>query len=89
MYKNIQTNNTSLTKSPTKKEKSQLNHFFCSLYGFIKLEVMSLESKRSEVKKLLKNGNSIKAISYLQAKYKLGLKVSKDIVDKIKKMPNV
>ena len=43
-------------------------------------------------KKLLKNGDSIKAISYLQAKYKLGLKVSKDtkdIVDKIKKMPNV
>ena len=38
-------NNTSLTKSPTKKEKSQLNHLFCSLYSFVKLEVMSLEQK--------------------------------------------
>ena len=38
-------NNTSLTKSPTKKEKSQLNHLFCSLYGYIKLEAMSLEQK--------------------------------------------
>ena len=52
MYKNIQTNNTSLTKSPTKKEKSQLNHFFYSLYGFIKLEVMSLEQKICQTKQV-------------------------------------
>ena len=54
------------------------------------IDTINVSSKdENEVKKLLKNGDSIKAISYLQAKYKLGLKVSKDIVDKIKKMPNV
>ena len=54
------------------------------------IDTINVSSKdENEVKKLLKNGNSIKTISYLQAKYKLGLKVSKDIVDKIKKMPNV
>ena len=50
------------------------------------IDTINVSSKdENEVKKLLKNGDSIKAISYLQAKYKLGLKVSKDIVDKIKK----
>ena len=50
MYKNIQTNNTSLTKSPTKKEKSQLNHLFCSLYGFIKLTLWLYKVRGDELR---------------------------------------
>ncbi len=35
----------SLCKSPTKKARTQLNHIFVSLYGFFKLELLSIKSK--------------------------------------------
>jgi hypothetical protein len=37
-HKSIKSN-VSFSKSPTKRTVSQLNHFFCSVVGFIKLEV--------------------------------------------------
>ena len=62
-----------------------LNLFQYSKYSNLEKIMSTNTDLIYSIKKLLKNGNSIKAISYLQAKYKLGLKVSKDIVDKIKK----
>jgi hypothetical protein len=37
--------NVSLSKSPTKTVDSQANHFFASLWGYVKLEVLKLNSK--------------------------------------------
>ena len=37
--------NVSLSKSPTRTIDSQANHFFASLWGYVKLEVLKLNSK--------------------------------------------
>ena len=37
--------NVSLAKSPTQTEKTQTNHFFAALCGYIKLEMMKVETK--------------------------------------------
>lgn len=37
--------NVSLAKSPTHREKTQTNHFFAALCGYIKLEMMKVETK--------------------------------------------
>jgi len=37
--------NVSLAKSPTHTETTQTNHFFAALCGFIKLEMLKVESK--------------------------------------------
>lgn len=37
--------NVSLAKSPTQTEKTQTNHFFAALCGYIKLEMLKVESK--------------------------------------------
>lgn len=37
--------NVSLAKSPTHTEKTQTNHFFAALCGYIKLEMLKIETK--------------------------------------------
>ncbi|OGV31940.1 MAG: transposase [Ignavibacteria bacterium RIFOXYD12_FULL_36_8] len=37
--------NCSYTKSPTHTVRTQLNHFFCSVYSFFKLECMKIKTK--------------------------------------------
>lgn len=37
--------NVSLAKSPTQTEKTQTNHFFAALCGYIKLEMLKVETK--------------------------------------------
>jgi len=37
--------NVSLTKSPTQTERTQTNHFFAALCGYIKLEMLKVETK--------------------------------------------
>ncbi len=37
--------NVSLAKSPTQTETTQTNHFFAALCGFIKLEMLKVETK--------------------------------------------
>ena len=37
--------NTSLSKSPTKSERTQRSHIFCSIYAFVKLERLKLKKK--------------------------------------------
>ena len=37
--------NVSLAKSPTQPEKTQTNHFFAALCGYIKLEMLKVETK--------------------------------------------
>jgi hypothetical protein len=58
--------NVSLSKSPTKTVDSQANHFFASLWGYVKLEVLKLNSKLNHF--ALKSKLYIKALqqSYLE-----------------------
>lgn len=51
--------NVSLSKSPTQTINSQTNHFFAALWGYIKLEVLKLQSKQ--------NHFALKSKLYLQA----------------------
>jgi len=37
--------NVSLEQSPTQTEKTQTNHFFAALCGYIKLEMLQVETK--------------------------------------------
>ena len=37
--------NTSLSKSPTKSERTQRSHIFCSIYAFVKLEQLKFKKK--------------------------------------------
>ncbi len=37
--------NVSLAKSPTQTEKTQTNHFYAALCGYIKLEMLKIETK--------------------------------------------
>jgi hypothetical protein len=37
--------NVSLAKSPTQTEKTQTNHFFAAICGYIKLEMLKVETK--------------------------------------------
>jgi len=37
--------NVSLAKSPTHPEKTQTNHFFAALCGYIKLEMLKVETR--------------------------------------------
>jgi len=39
--------NVSLAKSPTQTEKTQTNHFFAALCGYIKLEMLKVETKQN------------------------------------------
>jgi hypothetical protein len=39
--------NVSLSKSPTQTINSQTNHFFAALWGYIKLEILKLQSKQN------------------------------------------
>jgi hypothetical protein len=39
--------NVSLSRSPTQKINSQTNHFFAALWGYIKLEMLKLQSKQN------------------------------------------
>ena len=58
--------NVSLSKSPTRTIDSQANHFFASLWGYVKLEVLKLNSKLNHF--ALKSKLYIKALqqSYLE-----------------------
>jgi len=51
--------NVSLSKSPTQTINSQTNHFFAALWGYIKLEVLKLQSKQ--------NHFALKSKLYIQA----------------------
>jgi hypothetical protein len=51
--------NVSLSKSPTQTMNSQTNHFFASLWGYVKLEVLKLQSQQ--------NHFALKARLYIQA----------------------
>jgi hypothetical protein len=51
--------NVSLTKSPTQTETTQTNHFFAALCGFIKLEMLKVETKT--------NHFAVKSKLYLKA----------------------
>jgi hypothetical protein len=52
--------NVSLAKSPTHTETTQTNHFFAALCGFIKLEMLKVESKMNHF--ALKSKLYIKAL---------------------------
>lgn len=52
--------NVSLTKSPTQTETTQTNHFFAALCGFIKLEMLKVDSKMNHF--ALKSKLYIKAL---------------------------
>ncbi len=52
--------NVSLAKSPTQTETTQTNHFFAALCGFIKLEMLKVESKMNHF--ALKSKLYIKAL---------------------------
>jgi hypothetical protein len=52
--------NVSLEKSPTHTERTQTNHFFAALCGFIKLEMLKVESKMNHF--ALKSKLYIKAL---------------------------
>ena len=54
--------NVSLSKSPTKTLDSQANHFFASLWGYVKLEVLKLNSKLNHF--ALKSKLYIKALQH-------------------------
>ena len=58
--------NVSLSKSPTRTIDSQANHFFASLWGYVKLEVLKLNSKLNHF--ALKSKLYIRALqqSYLE-----------------------
>ena len=58
--------NVSLSKSPTRTIDSQSNHFFASLWGYVKLEVLKLNSKLNHF--ALKSKLYIRALpqSYLE-----------------------
>ena len=58
--------NVSLSKSPTRTVDSQANHFFAALWGYVKLEVLKLDSKLNHF--ALKSKLYIKALqqSYLE-----------------------
>lgn len=58
--------NVSLSKSPTKTVDSQANHFFACLWGYVKLEVLKLNSKLNHF--ALKSKLYIRALqqSYLE-----------------------
>jgi hypothetical protein len=45
IYHKVLKSNASLASSPTKTEKTQKNHFFCSLCAYIKLEKLSRSTK--------------------------------------------
>lgn len=51
--------NVSLSKSPTQTINTQTNHFFAALWGYIKLEVLKLQSKQ--------NHFALKSKLYIQA----------------------
>ena len=40
-------NNTSLSKSPTSKQRTQKNHIFCSFYAYLKLERIKIKEKKN------------------------------------------
>lgn len=52
--------NVSLTKSPTQTETTQTNHFFAALCGFVKLEMLKVDSKMNHF--ALKSKLYIKAL---------------------------
>jgi hypothetical protein len=52
--------NVSLEKSPTQTQTTQTNHFFCALCGFIKLEMLKVDSKMNHF--ALKSKLYIKAL---------------------------
>ena len=52
--------NVSLAKSPTQTETTQTNHFFAALCGFIKLEMLKVETKTNHF--ALKSKLYIKAL---------------------------
>jgi len=41
--------NVSLAKSPTQTEKTQTNHFFAALCGYIKLEMLKVDTRNKPV----------------------------------------
>ena len=53
-------NNFGIYKSPTKTPTTQINHFFCSIYSYLKLEVLTKSTK-------LKNHFQLKAALYAKA----------------------
>lgn len=57
-HKSIKSN-TALAKSPTKTVRSQSNHFFASIYGHFKLEMLKMKTQ--------KNHFALKSQIYLQA----------------------
>lgn len=54
--------NASLEKSPTKTRTTQTNHFFASLYAYIKLESLKICTKLNHF--ALKNRLYVKAVQY-------------------------
>lgn len=52
--------NVSLTKSPTQTRTTQVNHFFCSLYAYVKLESLKMTTKLNHF--ALKNKLYIRAV---------------------------
>jgi hypothetical protein len=51
---------TNLAKCPTKTRTTQINHFFASLYGYIKVEQLKINTKLNHF--ALKNKLYIKAV---------------------------
>ena len=64
--------NASLEKSPTQTVVTQTNHFFASLYGYIKLELLKTETKLNHF--ALKSKLYVHA---LYAAYTIGYKLIK------------
>jgi hypothetical protein len=52
--------NASLEKSPTKTRTTQTNHFFASLYAYLKLESLKITTKLNHF--ALKNRLYVKAV---------------------------
>jgi hypothetical protein len=68
-----------LEKSPTKNIVSQSNHFFCSMFAFLKMEIMSGYKKCKKTARRTKNHFDLKAQIYLAAS-----KVAYEEVEKLK-----
>ena len=52
--------NTSIAKSPTRRIKTQSNHFFCSIWAYVKLEIFKLKTNLNHFQ--LKNRMYIQAL---------------------------
>jgi DDE superfamily endonuclease len=60
-----------LTKSPTKNQTTQSNHFFCTIYSYFKMEMITkfsqLKSTTSTATKTIKNHFQLKSQIYVKA----------------------